>query len=74
MTAIEELANATVLQGVRDYRAARKRLNEKPDDREATKRVRECERFFRSGWFSVLTDLDGRLILRKLKEEFAYDC
>ena len=36
--------------------------------------VSECERFFRSKWYSCLTDVDGEFILRKLEEEFADEC
>ena len=33
--------------------------------------VADIEKFFRSKWYTVLTSVDGELILRKLKEEFA---
>ena len=33
--------------------------------------VKEVEDFFRSKWYTVLTSVDGKLILRKLQEEFA---
>lgn len=29
----------------------------------------ECERFVRSDWFTTLTGLDGRYVLRKLEKE-----
>ena len=28
-----------------------------------------CEWFFRSGWFEVLTDLDGEVLIQRMNEE-----
>ena len=28
-----------------------------------------CEAFFRSDWFKALTELDGEMLIRKLREE-----
>jgi len=65
----EELANAIVLQAVKDWRKAVKTLKKRPRY-EAAKQMRdECERFFRSEWFEELTSVDGSVILRKLKQE-----
>lgn len=35
----------------------------------ARKTIRECERFFVSSWFNMLTALDGEVLLKKLKED-----
>lgn len=51
------LANAIVLQAVKDYRKA---LNY-PNNRSAVYECRSIERFFLSGWFSVLTNIDPKL-------------
>lgn len=37
--------------------------------REMSSLKRECERFFRSRWFSTLTGLDGEYIIRRLVDE-----
>ncbi len=67
--AYEDLANAIVLQAVKDWRKAVKTLKKRPRY-EAAKQMRdECERFFRSEWFEELTSVDGSVILRKLKQE-----
>ena len=67
--AYENLANAIVLQAVKDWRKAVKTLKKRPRY-ETTKQMRdECERFFRSEWFEELTSVDGSVILRKLKQE-----
>ena len=67
----EALANAVVLQAVEDYRKARRRVRMMPGQKESKERIREVERFFRSGWFIALTDTDGRMILDQLKKEVA---
>ena len=61
MNGYEELANAIVLQAVNDYRLARKK-------KESAKQVALVQ-FFRSKWFAVLTNIDGRLLEQKLKEK-----
>ena len=53
-----ELANAIVLQAVKDYR-----LND--DERE----LASIERFFRSGWFSTLTSINPEMLISKLRKE-----
>lgn len=60
MDPYEELANAIVLQAVKDYRMT--------DDE---KELKEIERFFRSGWFGVLTKVDPDLLIKQLRKEKA---
>ena len=57
----QELANAIILQAVSDYRKALK------CDARGVKR--ECVRFFRSEWFNSLTNLNGEMLIQKLKAE-----
>lgn len=62
MTPYENLANAIVMQAVKDYRRSI--------------REDECEsieRFFRSSWFSVLTSVDPEFLIRNLREEKLHD-
>lgn len=65
----ENLANAIVLLAVKDYRSARRRQKYHSKNKEAKLIIEDCERFFRSDWFGVLTSVDGKALLRKLKEE-----
>lgn len=65
----EELANAVVLQAVRDYRCARKALRRNPKSYVAKDTEKECEQFFLSEYFSLFTSIDGRRLLASLKEE-----
>ena len=65
----ESLANSVILQAVKDYRGARKELKYHPKNKDAKLMIEDCESFFRSDWFAVLTSLDGEMLLKKLKEE-----
>ncbi len=65
----EELAQAIILQAAEDYRKALKCLKKRPDNRILLKRKRECERFFRSEWFTALTDADPDRILDGIRKE-----
>ena len=67
--AYENLANAIVLQAVKDWRKAVKTLKKRPRYEAAKQMKEECERFFRFDWFEELTSVDGSVILRKLKQE-----
>ena len=70
MTApFENLANAIILQAVKDYRTARKKQKFRPKNQEVKLMAIDCERFFRSNWFATLTSIDGAVLLKKLKEE-----
>ena len=54
----ENLAQAIILQAVKDYRLH--------DDE---KELASIERFFRSDWFGVLTSVDPELLIAKLRKE-----
>ena len=65
----ERLANAIVLQAVSDYRSALKKIKAHPKNREAISEALEIEKFFRSGWYSILTDVDGEYLIQRLQDE-----
>ena len=65
----ERLANAIVLQAVSDYRVALKKIKAHPKNREAISEALEIEKFFRSGWYNQLTDVDGEYLIRRLQDE-----
>lgn len=63
MNPYEELANAIVLQAVKDYRLH--------DDEQE---LASIERFFRSSWFGTLTSINPEMLISKLrKEKVRYD-
>lgn len=65
----ERLANAIILQAVKDYRNALKRLKKYPRNETALYTKREVERFFRSDWYTSLTKVDPEMLILKLNEE-----
>ena len=65
----ERLANAIILQAVTDYRVALKRLKRNPKDGETIDEAMRVESFFRSGWYSQLTAVDGEYLIRRLQDE-----
>lgn len=65
----ERLANAIILQAVSDYRVALKKIKAHPKNREAISEALEIKKFFRSGWYSILTDVDGEYLIRRLQDE-----
>lgn len=62
MNPYENLANAIILQAVKDYRLT--------DDEQ---QLQEIERFFRSGWFGVLSKVDPEFLIKELRKEKRYD-
>ncbi len=65
----ENLANAIVLQAVRDYRTALKSLKMNPSNKSAKIEKENIERFFWSDWYKVLTSVDGESLIRVLRKE-----
>jgi len=63
------LANAIVLQAVKDYRKVLRTLSLHPHNRSAQYERRSIEQFFRSGWFGVLTSIDPEMLITKLNAE-----
>ncbi len=64
-----ELANAVILQAVREFRPAYRRLKNHPNDAKAQDRVREITEFFCSERFCLMTDLDGPALLNQIMRE-----
>lgn len=69
MNPYENLANAVVLQAVKDYRDAARKLSRGKKNIMAEQRKTECETFFKSQYFNVFTDLDGNALLSQLEKE-----
>jgi hypothetical protein len=65
----ERLANGIILQAVRDYREASRKLAKGRNNADAQGMKDECLRFFHSDWFSVLTDIDPEVLIIKLDQE-----
>ncbi len=61
---MDRLANAIVVQAADDYRAALRANN-----KEAMNEALRIEKFFRSGWYSSLTSIDGEYLINRLRED-----
>ena len=62
-----ELANAIVIQAVKDWQKAVRTLKKHPRYHPALLTREECERFFLGEWFMQLTNVDGRMIYMSSK-------
>ena len=65
---MEDLSNAIILQAVKDYRSAL--AGGSVNGRDSKTVIAECERFFQSEWFNVLTNADGMIIIANIRKEF----
>lgn len=63
------LGEAIVKQAAKDYVSSLKSLRLYPEDPELQRRKAECERFFRSEWYMMLTKIDGEYLIRRLQED-----
>ena len=68
-----DLANAIIIQAVKDYRNALKTLKRYPRYEPAKAVVAEVEEFFRSEWYRTLTSVDAEMLMRKIRREIN-DC
>lgn len=67
MNPYQALANAIVETAVKDYKTALKYHYAHPDKKEYADEVDSLERFFRSGWYELLTDLDGEYLMNGVR-------
>ena len=59
----QNLANAIILQAVKDYKKVLRRLARNPQNQDAQREKKRLERFFFSQWYGILTDLDPKLLI-----------
>ena len=67
----QDLANAIVIQAVKDYRSALQLLKQKPQNKKAKGTALEIERFFHSAWYRKLTEIDSDELINRLRKEAA---
>ena len=63
MNPYQALANAIVELAVKDYKKALKQHYRFSSNKDYADAVTSLERFFRSGWYGMLTDLDGEYLM-----------
>lgn len=69
----QDLAHAVVIDAVNEWRRAKFQLS-KPSlaSKTALEKSRQCEKFFVSPWFTMLSGLDGSAVLKKMKEGYSF--
>lgn len=65
--AYQELANAIIIQAIKDYRQICRILSRNPDNKLEQHKKKNIEAFFVSDYFAAITNLDGHVLLQKLK-------
>jgi len=65
---LENLTNAIIIQAVKDYRSALSGC--KVNGRDSKSVIAECERFFQSEWFNILTKIDCKYLMENIRKEF----
>lgn len=73
MDGIENLASAIIIRAAKDYKVILKRCLNYPKDKSWQREKSKLESFFNSEWYRTLTNLDGGLLMNKIKEEVGYD-
>ena len=69
MNGYQELANAIIVQACKDYRRALKILKKFPGDKGFLSGCTEIENFFHSSLYGTLTNIDGDILIAKIREE-----
>ena len=62
-----DLANAIILQAVKDYRSTLFLLDDEPNNREALHDKKSLEKFFRSKWYATLTEIDPNRLMSEVQ-------
>ena len=65
----QDLANAIIIQAVKDHRRAQRVLKAHQRHIAAKKIKDETESFFRSDWYRALTNVDGEVLIKRLNSE-----
>ena len=64
----EKLAAAIVVQAAKDYKAALRQEARGKVTPSTQGTIIECELFFKSQWFEALSDLDGPVLMERIKK------
>ena len=67
MESYKALANAIIELAVKDYKKALIQHYRFPDSEDYKIEVANLERFFKSGWYELLTDLDAQYLMASVR-------
>ena len=65
----DKLADAIVLQAVKDYRSLLRKWKKNINNREIMRELSKIEKFFRSEWYLLLTNVDPEFLIEQLRKE-----
>lgn len=65
-----ELAKSIIILAIRDYAKALKNYKRQYKMYGAKIRMKECQEFFTSDWFAVLSEIDGKMLMKKIEKEY----
>lgn len=68
----DNLAKEIIIQAIKDYVKALKNYDRQRKMYEAKIRIKECQEFFRSDWFGVLSDMDGEKMIEKIEKNYKH--
>lgn len=71
MDGYKELAAAIVERALMDFRTARNNIRKNYNIDYSEKTILEVSQFLMSEWFTMISDLNGCLLLKMMKEEMA---
>lgn len=71
MDGYKELAAAIVEKALMDFKTARNNIRNNYNIDYSEKTILEVSQFLRSEWFTMISDLNGCLLLKMIKEETA---
>ena len=66
--AYERLAAAVVVQAVKDYKGALRKEARGKATPTTQGTIIDCESFFKSDWFQMLSELDGPALMQKVRK------
>ena len=65
----ERLANAIVTSTCKSYRRALRTIKKNPNNKAAINAALDCEEFFLGDWMRTLTNVDGKWLRDRLRQE-----
>ncbi|MEG0957751.1 MAG: hypothetical protein RSD10_04810 [Anaerovoracaceae bacterium] len=69
----EKLGNAIIVQAAKDYRSALKTLIRNNKNQIALSEKRKIEKFFRSDWYELLTDISADYLIKHIEKEVGFN-
>ena len=69
MNCWQALANAIIINAVKEYLAALRRLKRRPNNPAMSNKIQELERLFHSEWYELLTNVNPDYLIGRLRKQ-----